>query len=263
MYKFGIIGLGKMGSALLNGVLKSQIYKKEEILLSAHSEEKKKYYLENGFNVIQDNVSLIEQCEIILLAIKPQIYWTIKDALSNDYKNKCFISIMAGISLKELNNTFIRASIYRAMPNTPCLINKGTTTICALKNDDFLPSISNIFNSCGTSYFIKEENMDMTLALNGSMPAYIDYFIKGFLESAIKNGLDEKLAKNLLLDSISGSVELIRQSKDNIDTLINNVCSKGGTTIAGLNKLEENNFLKAIDECYEACKIRSIELAKK
>ena len=110
---------------------------------------------------------------------------------------------------------------------------------------------------------IKEEEMDDTLALNGSMPAYAYLFAKAFIDYANKKGIDYDVARDLTCAAIKGSMDMILANKETpIDTLIDNVCSKGGTTIAGLNKLYDNEFEKAIYECSEACSNRSKELGK-
>ena len=110
---------------------------------------------------------------------------------------------------------------------------------------------------------ITEDLMDASLPLNGSMPAYLYFFAKCFIEMGAKNGIDYETAKNLTAESIIASARMIVESPDSIDTLINNVCSKGGTTIAGLYELYDNNFEEAIKKCYDACVNRSIELSKK
>ena len=106
--------------------------------------------------------------------------------------------------------------------------------------------------------------MDATLPLNGSMPAYLYLFAKTFIEAGVKNGISYDISKELTARSIIASAKMILDSEDSIDTLINNVCSKGGTTIQGLYELynKDNDFIKAIERCYEECMKRSIELSK-
>jgi pyrroline-5-carboxylate reductase len=94
------------------------------------------------------------------------------------------------------------------------------------------------------------------------MPAYLYLFAKAFIEDAIANGIDFETAKKLAVESIKSSCDMILESKDSIDTLITNVCSKGGTTIAGLNVLKENGFEDTISKCARACANRSKELSK-
>ena len=103
MYKFGIIGLGKMGSSILEGILSSGIYKKEEILLGLHSEEKLEKYTNDGFEATINNDDIFMDCEIILVSVKPQGFDTAcQNAKKYDFKGKCIISIIAGVKIETL-----------------------------------------------------------------------------------------------------------------------------------------------------------------
>ena len=104
--------------------------------------------------------------------------------------------------------------------------------------------------------------MDIALPVNGSMPAYLFSFIREFVEKAVQEGIGRQTATSLCVNSIIGSCKLLQSSDDDLDTLISNVCSKGGTTIAGLDGMYGNGFKESIGACYDACVARSIELAK-
>lgn len=136
----------------------------------------------------------------------------------------------------------------------------AVATVCS-KNKDYSLAI-NILNSIGKCYEIEEKYMDATILLNGSMPAYLELFAKAFIDKAIKDGIDYDIAKQLVCESIITSANLILKSDEDIDTLIKNVCSKGGTTLAGLDRLYDYKFEEAIYECSEACKNRSKELKR-
>ena len=104
--------------------------------------------------------------------------------------------------------------------------------------------------------------MDDSLALNGSMPAYLYYFALCFIDQAVRDGIDFETAKKLTAESIKSSANMILKSDDPIEVLIDNVCSKGGTTIAGLEELKNNGFKEIIEKCAKACSNRSRELSK-
>ena len=264
MYKFAIIGLGKMGSSILEGIISSGIYKKDEILLCLHSEKKVIEYEELGYNTTLNVEDAFMDSEIILLSVKPQVFpEACINAKKYDFKSKCIISIMAGIKIETLTEYFMNASIFRTMPNTPALIKSGVTTVSTNVENKYEDTVLEIFNSIGSAYMISEDLMDQSLPLNGSMPAYLYLFAKIFIEMGAKSGIDYETSKNLTAESIIASANMILQSDESIDTLINNVCSKGGTTIAGLYELYDNHFEEAIKKCYEACVNRSIELSKK
>ena len=264
MYKIAILGVGKMGGAILDGIIKSNLYNKKEILLYIHSKEKLDKYLELGFDATSDVEELFKSAETILLAIKPQMFPEVLDSAKKyNFKDRSVISIAAGLTISYIEGFFKNAFIVRAMPNTPAQIGKGVTTVSSKdsKNPYFTKAL-NIFNSIGVAYEIKEDKMDASLALNGSMPAYLYYFAKGFIDQAVEDGIDFEVAKKLACESIKSSADLLLASTDSIDTLINNVCSKGGTTIAGLNQLQDNGFIDSIKKCSIACKNRSKELSK-
>lgn len=264
MFKVAILGIGKMGGAILNGLYESKLYKQDEILLHIHNEKKKEEYEKIGFNVTSDVSDLYKNAEIIILAIKPQMFEEVlKDAPSYDFKDKCIISIAAGLSIDYIGKLFKNAYIVRTMPNTPAQIGLGVSTICAKDTKNpFFKEAKDIFSSFGICKEIEEAQMDDALVLNGSMPAYLFYFAKCFIEYAKEKGIDEDTAKALTLETFISSANLALKSDENLDTLISNVCSKGGTTIAGLDKLKENNLKEAVYACATACSNRSKELSK-
>ena len=261
MYKIGILGLGKMGSAIFEGVIKKGVYKKSEIFLYTLSEEKKESYKNNGFFIAENELDLFNNSQIIIIAIKPQKFDEVLSVAKDyDYKDQCILSIAAGKSIKTIESFFKNAIVVRAMPNTPALIAEASTTICFNKYNKLIEDVKSIFESIGIVEEIAENQMDESLPLNGSMPAYLYLFVKSFIDNGVKLGLDYEVCKKLCCNAVIGSSKMILESKDDIDTLISNVCSKGGTTIAGLNELYDNNFIEAINRCFMACVKRSKEL---
>ena len=263
MYEIGILGVGKMGGSILEGMLTNDLYSKKDMLLMVHSKDKYEDYKDDGFNVTFDPADLFYSCKTIIVAIKPQMFKEVlTGAQKYDFDRRSIISIAAGVKIEKLLEYFKNATIIRAMPNTPALISSAVTTVCFNNDNEYVTSAINIFNSIGKTYKVKEEEMNQTLPLNGSMPAYAYLFMKAFIDAAVKQGIDEETAKGLCANSVISSAKMVLSTSETIDTLIKNVCSKGGTTLAGLDKLYENNFEKAVEECYNACVNRSIELGK-
>jgi len=256
----GFLGTGKMGGAVLNGVLSSGLFSKDEILLYSPSASAKF----DGFNIAKSERELCQNSDIIIIAIKPQICTDeFISNLNTNFKDKIIISVMAGKDLATLKRYFSGAKIIRSMPNTPAMIGRSTTTFCTHENLSDIKIAIDILNSFGTAIQIDEKDMDLTLPLNGSMPAFIFLFAKGFIDYANKRGFDSQTAREITASSIIGAMELLLKSEQNIDTLIDQVCSKGGTTLAGIEALNKDEFLQAIAECATACTNRSIELNKK
>ena len=257
-YKYSIVGVGKMGSALLNGILKDKSDDKSEILLTVHGDKQKKEYTDLGFNATTDLKEGLSDASFIILSLKPQVVKSLEIFDEIDFTGKCVISVAAGLTVDYLSGRFKNAEIVMCMPNTPALIGEGVTTICAKNKASKNYEIAKkILSSVGKVYEIDERLMDATVPLNGSMPAYALYFANGFIDYAVKSGVDEKTAKLLVLESIISSAKLALSS-----VLINNVCSKGGTTIAGLDRLISGKVAESIYDCASACAERSEELSK-
>lgn len=264
MYKFGILGTGKMGGAILDGVLRAKVFSPSDIVIFDLNKESLDFYKKKGVSTSSCAEDVFKESNIMLIALKPQNYSSLDIFSSIPSKGKTVISIAPGKKISMLENIFSDAIIVRAMPNTPALVGCATVTLFTKANPDdaALLYVKKIFSSIGKYEFLKsEKEIDLAIPLNGSMPAYLFSFVKEFVQNAILLGIDEPVAKNLCINSIIGSCKLLEDSKESIDTLINNVCSKGGTTIAGLDEMYKNGFQKAISGCYKACSDRSIELA--
>lgn len=264
MFKLGILGVGKMGSAILEGVIKKEVYSIFDVMLYTPEIEIQNKYKNEGFVIANDEYDLFSNCQTILIAIKPQMFPTVLvNAINLDFTNKCVISIAAGQTISTVESYFKNATVVRVMPNTPALIASASTALCYNRYNELVDKAKEVFCSIGAVEEITEEQMNESLPLNGSMPAYLYLFAKTFIENAVNLGIDYEVSKRLCCNAIIGSAKMILESSDDIDTLINNVCSKGGTTIAGLNELYNNDFKDAIDKCYSACVNRAIELNQK
>ena len=259
MYKIGFLGLGKMGSSILNGILSSSIYNKEDITFYAPSDKTKEKGKSLGISLADNERDLFISSQLIILAIEPQKYDEVFAKLNDiDFTDKIIISLAPGKTISYLKKIFKDAHVVRAMPNTPSVISKGVTTLAF--DDIEIKEVIDIFSSIGTYKVVKEEEIDLAIPLHGSMPAYFFEFIKAFRDAAISYGLDKEEATSLALHAVIGCAELALKSDEDLDTLIDKVCSKGGATIAGLNVLRENGFDEIIKKCYIACVNRSKEL---
>lgn len=263
MYSLGILGLGKMGGSILEGVTNAKLFENNDIMFYTLGDDEQKKYKSLGYALAENERDLFSNCKTILLAIKPQMFASaLENAKGLDFTGRCVITIAAGIAISYVENYFTNATVVRVMPNTPALIKMAAATICTNNKNELYEQAKKIFSSIGSVTEIEENQMNDSLPLNGSMPAYLYLFAKAFIERAKKYNIDEDAAKVLCCNAIIGSANMILESDESIDTLINNVCSKGGTTIEGLNELYDNSFVEAIDKCYDACVRRAYELNK-
>ena len=262
-YQLGILGLGKMGSSILSGIIKSKIYQKEEVLLFDVNDELKKKYGDLGYKFSDSEQSLIDNVEMLILAIKPQMFKVLNNLKINN--DLVVISIAAGKTIKDLEEIFGKQQFIRVMPNTPSLISHGATAITKSANvlEETFNKAKNIFESIGVVEEIDESLMNEIIPVNGSMPAFLYYFVEAYIDDATSCGIPYESAKRLACEAVIGSAKMILETGKPIEELINDVCSPGGATLEGLRVLKENNFQEIIKESNKACIKRAYELSNK
>lgn len=266
MKKIGFIGAGNMATAIINGLISNKAALPENINVFDLDKEKLSVMSEKGIVTLADSKEVVKNSGIIVLAVKPQNYsdvlQEIKDVVN---ESKIFVSIAAGISIgfvrKELS---CNCPMVRVMPNTPLLLGKGATALCPSENisqSDF-DTVKKMFSLSGEVEIFSEDHMNQIIAVNGSSPAYIYLFAKVMADYAKSCGIDYDKAMNLICATLTGSAEMLKNSGDSAETLIEKVSSKGGTTIAALDKLREYHFEEAVTEAMKACTKRAEELGK-
>lgn len=261
-FKLGIIGYGNMSSAILNGIFKSNLLSKSEILIYDIDNCKKKELAQNHFCVAETNVEIIKKCEYVLLAVKPQFSDSIFEEVKNFVNDNIFISIMAGVQISTIQKKLGKnVKVARCMPNTPCKIGLGMcavdTSMLSESEEEF---VLRLFKSTGESIKVDESALHAVTSISGSGPAYVYYFINAMIESGVKNGLTYEQSKTLTIQTFLGASEMVRQSDEKISDLISAVCSKGGTTIQAVDYFRSVELEKYIEEGIDRCYMRSVEL---
>ena len=264
MYKLGILGLGKMGSSILSGIIKSEMYSVSEILLYDVNQEVKKQYELLGYDFSIDEQDLINNVDILLLAIKPQMF-SVLEKIKITKENMIIISIAAGKTINDLEEIFGKQQFIRVMPNTPSIIGYGASAISksTTVSEENFKIAKKLFESIGVVKEIDESLMNEVIPVNGSMPAFLYYFVDAYIKDAVSKGIEYETAKLLACESIIGSSKMILESGKQIDELIKDVCSPGGATLEGLRVFDENRFQEIIKESNNACILRAYELSKK
>ncbi len=260
----GFIGAGNMGAAIMKGLIASQ--KGYNVVAYDTDMNKVNALVEQGVKAAFSIADLFKQCNYIFLAVKPQVM----DAVLDEIK-KCLdtgvvmVSIAAGISAKYIRKmTDEKAKVILAMPNTPLLLGEGAVAVAKslhVTQKEF-DTVVGIFDMLGCACVISEDKMKEIIAINGSSPAFIYLYAKGFFEYAEKVGIEQDVAVKLFAQSLVGSAKMITDSGYDIDTLIKMVSSPGGTTLAGLSELYDGNLTDIAVKCCEACTKRAYELSK-
>ncbi|MFA7126389.1 MAG: pyrroline-5-carboxylate reductase [Bacilli bacterium] len=254
MMKLGFLGMGKMGSAILSGVLKQQLFLKSDI-----------YYFDPYQDIdtiyrVDSERTLYDLVDVVILAIKPQLFPTVIPLLLTSLRTPLMISIAGGIDLEYLNYHFPHSKIIRVMPNLAATINECVSVYSInnrVKADDETLLV-HIFSSLGTVYPINEQQMDGVVALNGSYPAYLYFFIQAMISAAVKDGFCEEFAKKIVCETARASVDLAMQDKRSLSDLIRDICSPKGITLEGIQVMEDGHLRKLVEDVYQATKKRSI-----
>ena len=265
--KFGLIGGGVMGEALLSRLIISGTYQGSEIIVSETQAERRSH-LEQKYSVAvtTDNSLVLSKAKTaVMLAIKPQIFATVAQELAAILPiehSHLIISILAGITLKQLEASFPQIPIIRAMPNTPATIGAGITAISlgAYTNANHQQIAQQIFTAVGEVVEIPETLMDAVTGLSGSGPAYVALMIEALADGGVAVGLSRSIAQQLAVQTVLGTATLLQNTKIHPAELKDRVTSPGGTTIAGVSALEKAGFRSAIIEAVKASKERSQEL---
>lgn len=258
MDKLGIIGIGNMGFAMLKGA--SHIFQNEQLLFTDVNKDKMEQVKKDlQINYVESNEKLVEKCKYIVVAVKPQyldqVIHDIKDFLTPD---KVVISIVLGYSIMDFKNFFHENTrVVRTMPNTPALINQGMTGIC-FSEDTFSQEektvVTDFFGAFGKYEIVEEKWMDAVVCASGSSPAYVYMFIEALADGAVKYGLPRDKAYRMAAQTVVGAAQMVLETGEHPGKLKDQVCSPGGSTIAGVSALEEFGFrnavIKAADQCY-------------
>ena len=265
MNKIGFIGMGNMGYAILKGCVNE--FDSSNILMTSKDVDRlEEVSSETGVKFTESNIEVVENSKYIVLAIKPQIYDVVAEEINGHIKDdQVVISLAPGVTINSVKERFGAKKVVRVMPNTPAMVGAGMTGVCYNENDltsEDKDVVEQIFTSFGKMRVVGEDLMDAVVCASGSSPAYVFMFIDALANSCVKLGLDKESAIEMVAQSVYGSAKLLMDTNGDPEVLRNNVCSKGGTTIEGVNKLIENNFYEAIDEATKACNKRCKELTK-
>lgn len=259
MALLGFIGAGNMGYAMLKGA--SSVFGATELTYTdVNVERLKEIEAETKIKYAENNIALVEQCQYIVLAVKPQFLSAVIEEIRGIItKEKVVIAIAPGIAIdyykKELGSEI---KVVRAMPNTPALVNEGMSGIC-FSEDHFSQEekkvVFDFFDSFGKYEVVSENLMDAVVCVSGSSPAYVYMFIEALADSAVKYGIPRDKAYTFAAQTVLGSAKMVLETKEHPGKLKDQVCSPGGTTIAAVSALEEcgfrNAIIKAADQCYE------------
>jgi pyrroline-5-carboxylate reductase len=261
--RIAILGGGKIGEALLSGLLRGERSAADVVVSEKHPE--RAAYLAQTFGVeVSDVPGAVKQAGTLLIAVKPQDIDTLLAEVSPAIEARhLVVSVAAGVTTGHIERALPEGvAVVRCMPNTPALVDQAMTAIAAgaHADDDHLAVAESLLGSVGRVVRVPESQLDAVTALSGSGPAYFFYLVEAMIDAGILLGLPRALAAELIVQTAIGSAVMLRDSGEHPVQLREAVTSPGGTTIAAIRELEIHGVRAALLAAIEAAARRSREL---
>jgi pyrroline-5-carboxylate reductase len=266
--KIGLIGAGRMATALGRGFVNAKLVAASALTASDPSDAAREAFGREvpGAKVVAENSNVFAACDVAILAVKPQlmkqVLAEVREVLRAD---ALVVSIAAGITIDAVAAGLqTNQRIVRVMPNTPCLIGRGASGYSlgphATAEDGKL--VAQLLSAVGVAYEVPEQQLDAVTGLSGSGPAFVYTMIEALAEGGREAGLPAELASALAVQTAVGAAEMVLTTGETPAVLRDRVTSPGGTTLAGLKAMEENGFKPAVISAVVAATRRSIELGQ-
>ncbi|WP_178983496.1 pyrroline-5-carboxylate reductase [Winogradskyella helgolandensis] len=262
-----VIGAGNMGLTYAEGMAESPLLSKYKLKIYDTDPKKIESLSKDSRFIVYDNLDdCLPKADIVFIAVKPYH----SDGLFEDMKpmlndNQIFVSLMAGVTIDTIQQKLEAKKVIRTMPNLPAQVGKGVTSYT--ESDTVsrveLLMIRNLLDTTGTSIHVNTENfIDASTGISGSGPAYVFYFMQSMLEAAQKMGFSDYDSKVLVSSTFEGAIELFNQNDISPKSWIDKVASKGGTTQAAIDSMDDNNVKQLIQDAAYAAFDRAVEMGK-
>ena len=264
MNHLGFIGGGRMAEALISGVLAAKLYEPEKIRVADPDVRRQDHLKQQyGIQVCLANGEVVGASDVVMLAVKPQVIADVLRGVGQGVSHQLVVSVAAGVPIRRIQELLDpQASIVRAMPNTPAMVGAGMTALAVGPGvgAEAVTAVRQIFESVGKVVQIEERLMDAVTGLSGSGPAYIFLTIEALADGGVKMGLPRETASVLAAQTVLGAARMVLESGQHPARLKDQVASPGGTTIAGLHRLEQGGLRAVLMDAVEAATKRSQEL---
>lgn len=262
----GFIGAGKAAQVIAKGFLSAGVIKASQIIASSPHEEGLKQFQLLGCHTTPDNKKVIKEANTVILAVKANVFPTVFNEISPSVTRDHLISsIAAGVTLDYMQKSLPgRTRVVRMMLNTPIEFREGVTAVTFGKfaRDEDVALVNQLMTSVGTCLEVEEEHMDVITALMGSGPAYFYLAIEALADGGVFAGLNRAQAMKLAAKTASGAARMVLESGKHPGQLKDDVCSAGGSTIYGINVLEENGFRSSLIKAVKAASERAKEMGR-
>ncbi len=265
--KIGFIGCGKMASAIIKGAISSRFVTEENIKgseVNCDVAEAAQKRLE--IEVLTDNKFLVMDSDVIFIATKPNYVASVLEEIKDELTpEKLIVSIAAGVSTSKIENIIGRQRVIRVMPNTPALVLEGMSGVCkgTYAADEDAEFVMEMLSSIGKCIEVSEDQMDIVTAISGSGPAFFYKVIEDMARAGEKLGLEYDKSLLLATQTALGSAKMVmNRGETSVQTLIDNVATKGGCTFVGVSSMSEGNSEKLFYDVISKTAQKAHELGK-
>ena len=263
--RFGVIGVGNMGAAIIRGVAKKLLSSEQIFVTDVDPQKVDELRTELGVNAFDTVGQLVENVDAILYSAKPNNAAKIfKQARELVKPSQLLISIAACIPIAQLESYFAESiPVIRVMPNIAVTVGSGVAAISpgSYADENHLAKSQAIFNAVGSSLIIEEKQLDAVTGLSGSGPAFVFVFIEALIDAGVHVGLSREDAHQLAVQTVLGAAKIIDQNREHPAVWKSRVTTPAGTTAAGLFELEQGKFRSIINAAVIAATERAQELA--
>ncbi|MEO8899460.1 MAG: pyrroline-5-carboxylate reductase [Candidatus Dormibacter sp.] len=263
--RLAVIGAGAMGEAMLAGLVDRNLVDRARMMAShPRPERRDALAAAHGVRVTADNVSAARDADVILLAVKPQMLLGVMKELSGQLRaDQLVISVIAGASTRALGDGLQHPAVVRSMPNTPAQIGQGVTVWYATSSvtEAHRERVRAMLSALGREFEVQDERLvAMATAVSGTGPTYIFLFIEAMTDAAVHLGFPRHVARELVLDTMSGSAAFALQSGKHVAELRDMVTSPGGTSAEALYQLEKGGLRTVVSDAVWAAFERTLQL---
>ena len=261
----GFLGAGQMASALATGWTRAGLL--DPVRSGAadpFASARDKFTQTTGLKSYATNREVVEACDVLVLAVKPQVMAGVLAELRPLLKPRhLVISIAAGVTLQTLGEALgTTVRLVRVMPNTPCLVGASASGYAAgsAATPDDVALVGQMFGAVGKAFVLPEHLLDAVTGLSGSGPAFIYVLIEALADGGVRVGLPRDVAQALAAQTVLGAAKMVLETGQHPAALKDAVASPGGTTIAGLHALEKAGFRAGLMDAVQAATERAKEL---
>jgi pyrroline-5-carboxylate reductase len=264
--RLAVVGGGRMGEAIIAGLVRAgTVAPSGMVVAEPDAVRRERLAADHGIGAVASGSEAVQGADVVIVAVKPQVIDSVVTSLAPVIGAALVVSIAGGITCARLESLLPAGTrVVRVMPNTPALVGAGMSIISGgtEAGPDDIATVQALFAALGEVEVLPENLQDACTAISGCGPAYMAIFIDALARAGVREGLPRELGERLALQTMAGTVELIRATGQHPEQVVDAVSSPGGSTIAAVTELEAHGVRAAIAAAVRAAVVRSRELGR-